>query len=163
MSEKEKLSSISDEQLLNGILGFVINVTARSMRMALEEALKEYEVTPTQWILMKGLHEHGEANQSDLSQMLFLDNATITRQIDKLEQMSFLKRKRQVGDRRVQMVSLTTKGKRRLPKLDEIAMSISRNAMLGMKDKDIETMMSGLDVVQNNLMKNGHRNGEERR
>ncbi len=139
---------------LNGNLGFIINVTARWMRIALEDALKEYNISPTQWLVLQGLYECEQATQSDLSKLISLDNATVTRQIDKLENDGLMARKRDPEDRRAHIVKLTAKGKRLLPKLEKISSDINSIAVKGLKKTEVKNLLTTLDHIKTNVGNN---------
>ncbi|MDP8205296.1 MAG: MarR family transcriptional regulator [Candidatus Electryonea clarkiae] len=147
-------SSINNNNGLHESLGFLVNTAARSMRIALEEGLKCHDVTPTQWLVLKGLNENADITQRVLGQKLFLDNATITRQIDKLEQMDMLHRQQSEDDRRAYRIIITQKGIKLLQKLDEIANGVNSIAMSGVTEKKIQTILNGLGSIRNNLEKN---------
>ena len=145
------------EHRLNGSLGFVINAVAREMRTRLESALKPFNVTPTGWLVMLGLAEQQETNQSEVGRMLMLDNATITRQIDKLEEAGLIQRMRDLHDRRVQMVELTGEGRNLLPRLNAEATRINRQALEGLSESDSRKFMDILNLIMKNL---NNREGE---
>jgi len=91
-------------------LGFLVNGLARVMRMELENRLRDVGLTPTMWTVMMSLGENNGQSQTDLSRRTFLDNATITRALDLLEAKGLIERNRDLDDRRVQIVTLTTAG-----------------------------------------------------
>ncbi|MBZ0265715.1 MarR family transcriptional regulator [bacterium] len=155
MDEKKTIVEPEAHQL-DQSLGFLINVAARSMRIALEEGLKPFELTPTHWLIMRGLNEKADAILSDLSIMLFIDNATLTRHVDKLSQMGLIRRKRHRSDRRALLVSLTDKGKELLPELDAVANAIDRKATEGINIKRAEQGLEWLKVLHENLVRNGN-------
>jgi MarR family transcriptional regulator, transcriptional regulator for hemolysin len=153
-NNKDNGSEFSQHQL-NESLGFLVNVVARSMRVALEDKLKEYNVTSTQWVVMQGINELGEARQTDVGKKVALDDATITRQMDKLEKIGLIKRTPAVDDRRTQMVKLTPKGKKQLPLLNDEANEINEIATKGVRRSKTRSIYLDLIRVRDNLSNNG--------
>jgi DNA-binding MarR family transcriptional regulator len=142
-------------QQLDESLGFLVNVVARSMRVALEEKLKEHGVTVTQWVVMQGISELGEARQTDLGKRVQFDDATITRQIDNLVKVGLIKRSPALDDRRTHLVSLTPKGKKLLPRLNEEAYEINVRATKGLRSTKTRSIYLDLIRVRENLSNNG--------
>ncbi len=136
---------------LDQSLGFIINIIALSMRTALEEALKPFDVSTTQWLVLQGIAESEEAIQTDIGKITHLDNATITRHLDKLESVELLQRTRIENDRRVQMVQLTDKGRELLPKITEVATQINARALKGLNASKIANFIEILHLINDNL------------
>ncbi len=151
----ERVNSVPTKHQLNESLGFLVNVVARSMRVALEERLREFNLNVTQWVVLQGINELGEARQTDLGKRVQLDDATITRQIDNLVKVGLIKRSPAVDDRRTQMVSLTPKGKKQLPRLNEEANEINVRATKGLRSTKTRSIYLDLIRVRENLSNNG--------
>lgn len=73
-------------------------------------ALKPYGFTYTQYLCIVALLENNSLIIKDLGETLFLDSATITPVIKKLEKAGYVKRSRSFADERLVYVSLTKKG-----------------------------------------------------
>ncbi len=136
---------------LDKSLGFMVNILARSMKTVLENKLKEYGVTLTQWLVLQGVSELDEGKQTELGKKLDLDNATITRNLDRLEDVDLLKRSQVEGDRRAQSLSLTPKGMRLLPKLNDAANDVNKLAGKGIRIAEVRKLVSDLTTMRKNI------------
>lgn len=74
--------------------------------------LKNYTITPPQFIALQWLFEHGEMTIGDLSQKMFLAFSTTTDLVDRMEKNDLVKRIRDEKDRRVVRIKLLEEGKR---------------------------------------------------
>ena len=70
-----------------------------------------HKITMEQLIVLEILKFNGDMNMTELSKTVWKQNANITRIVDKLEKQELVKRKSVEGDRRANLVSITTKGK----------------------------------------------------
>lgn len=141
--------------ILSESLGTQLNLIARSIRLTLEKKLASEGITPSQWMMVMALEENDHQVQSDLGKKLNLDNATITRIVDKLTEKGLLERKQAKDDRRAQIVSLTDKGKKKCNKYSKIGDDVNQKASIGIPDNDREKLMSLLSKIQINL-ENSH-------
>ncbi|MBS1261690.1 MAG: Organic hydroperoxide resistance transcriptional regulator [Calditrichaeota bacterium] len=144
----------ADGHALDDSLGFLVNVIARYMRAALEERLKEYEITSTQWVVLQGIAESDMMKQTELGRRVELDNATITRQVDRLEQAGLIRRNQTDEDRRTQLISLTAKGRGLLPKLNEQANEVNRIARRRIRTSRMNRLLADLRLIHDNLRDN---------
>ncbi|HLR10100.1 MAG TPA: MarR family transcriptional regulator [Sporosarcina sp.] len=74
--------------------------------------LKNYTITPPQFIALQWLFEHGDMTIGDLSQKMFLAFSTTTDLVDRMEKNDLVKRIRDEKDRRVVRIKLLEEGKR---------------------------------------------------
>ncbi len=74
--------------------------------------LKNYTITPPQFIALQWLFEHGDMTIGELSNKMFLAFSTTTDLVDRMEANDLVKRIRDTKDRRVVRVQLLAEGKR---------------------------------------------------
>ena len=74
--------------------------------------LKNYTITPPQFIALQWLFEHGDMTIGDLSNRMFLAFSTTTDLVDRMEKNNLVKRVRDEQDRRVVRIHLLTEGER---------------------------------------------------
>jgi len=132
-------------------LGTQINVVARCLRLHLEKKLIPLDISPSQWMLLMALGEKDHQVQTDLARMINLDNATVTRIIDKLEERKILVRNQNSDDRRVQIVSLTAKGKNTYKKWNAIGEEVNNLAVTNIAARDVRTFLKVADNIRHNL------------
>ncbi len=74
--------------------------------------LKNYTITPPQFIALQWLFEHGDMTIGDLSNKMFLAFSTTTDLVDRMENNNLVKRLRDDKDRRVVRIHLLSEGER---------------------------------------------------
>lgn len=74
--------------------------------------LKNYTITPPQFIALQWLFEHGDMTIGDLSNKMFLAFSTTTDLVDRMENNDLVKRIRDNKDRRVVRIHLLSEGER---------------------------------------------------
>ncbi len=142
---------LSNLEKFSGSLGTQINLAARWLRIAMEKELTDHGVTPSQWMLLMAIGEKDNQGQTELGKMVNLDNATITRSLDKLQSMNLIIRTPDKDDRRAQKVSLTSKGKRAYREWNAIGRRINETAAKGISAGDKEKLLRWLTVIIANL------------
>jgi DNA-binding MarR family transcriptional regulator len=86
-------------------------VTAQLLREELEGRLLAASGNLHSWSILAALEANDGVSQKSLSDACRIDAPTITRVLDRLEAQGFVKRRRDVEDRRVVRVNLTGKGR----------------------------------------------------
>jgi DNA-binding MarR family transcriptional regulator len=76
------------------------------------EILKDFGITPPQFIALQWLNEEGDMTIGDLSTKMFLAFSTTTDLIDRMEKNCLVSRVRDPQDRRVVQVHLLEEGRR---------------------------------------------------
>jgi len=74
-----------------------------------------------EWVLLRQLHDRGQATPGELAEALAMTRGAISKVIDKLQAKDWVRSRNSPEDNRAQLVSLTSAGRRILPQLAEIA------------------------------------------
>lgn len=93
-------------------LCFALYSASRAMTGAYQEFLTKLGLTYPQYLVLLTLWEHDGENVSSIGKRLFLDSATLTPLLKRLEAHGFVERRRSTEDERVVQVFLTRAGKR---------------------------------------------------
>jgi MarR family transcriptional regulator, 2-MHQ and catechol-resistance regulon repressor len=72
---------------------------------------KDFGLTESQFAVLEALHHLGPLSQGQLCQKILRSGSNVTTVLDNLERDELVRRERDSDDRRVQMVSLTEKGR----------------------------------------------------
>ncbi|NIA20352.1 MAG: MarR family transcriptional regulator [Xanthomonadaceae bacterium] len=89
---------------------FLANRLTRTLKRAFDARLEPHGLTAATWCAMMALAENGPLTQKQLSEILALENPTVTRTIDRLAEKDFVVRQPVPRDRRSSLISLTEKG-----------------------------------------------------
>jgi DNA-binding MarR family transcriptional regulator len=79
---------------------------------AYKPILEALGITYTQWITIVALWEEDNQTVKSLGEKLFLESNTLTPMLKKLEELGYLRRRRDPDDERQVIVSLTEEGRR---------------------------------------------------
>lgn len=96
---------------LDSQLCFAVYSTGLAMNKTYRRLLKPLDLTYPQYLVMMVLWEHENSSVSEIGQRLFLDSATLTPLLKRLELGGLVLRQRSRDDERHVVISLTTRGK----------------------------------------------------
>lgn len=102
---------IDEALLLDNQLCFAMYSASLAMTKAYKKILAPLEITYPQYLVMLVLWERDEVTVSELGSRLFLDSGTLTPLLKRMESMGLLHRKRDAGDERRVVVSLSDAGR----------------------------------------------------
>jgi DNA-binding MarR family transcriptional regulator len=121
---------MSDRLHLDNQLCFALYAASRAMTAAYAPLLDELDLTYPQYLAMLVLWEHDGERVSRIGERLYLDSATLTPLLKRLEARGLIERKRSEADERVVEVFLTAAGKRLERKANDIPACMLEKAKL---------------------------------
>lgn len=135
-------------------LGFVVNRTAYILykRLAARFGKRHVEVTPAEWALLNRLWERDGQHPGELAESTIRDRTTTTRILDSMEKKGLIVRKLDRQDRRLMLVSMTSKGRKLETVLPPIAQEVLQEATAGISQRDLEVTFRTLRRIQDNLV-----------
>jgi len=92
-------------------LNYLVYKTNMVLKGQLQAALKFFDITSEQWVLLKRLSQRDGMNQKELSIESFKGQAAITRSLDILEKKGLIERRKSSNDRREFLVFITNRGR----------------------------------------------------
>lgn len=115
---KKGFEVLEHEALLN------IYYTASKIKKQAGEFFKKHGLTDVQFNVMMLLHYQGNGDgglsQAQLSEMMLVNRANITTLIDRMEKAGFVVRTSEEGDRRTNIIKMTSKAKRLFAKVEPL-------------------------------------------
>jgi DNA-binding MarR family transcriptional regulator len=126
LKQSKLFRSLEQEALLS------IERTAAVLGHDLADALREYEITPTQYNVLRILRGAGEKGlcRNEVRDRLVSQVPDVTRLLDRMEEMQLVERERAEEDRRMVFTRITRKGSQLLARLDEPVVQL-HHAQLG--------------------------------
>ena len=97
--------------LLDSQMCFALYSASLSMTKIYKPALAKLDLTYPQYLVLLVLWEQDRRTVSELGERLFLDSGTLTPLLKRLEALDYVTRRRDSGDERRVIVSLTAPGK----------------------------------------------------
>jgi DNA-binding MarR family transcriptional regulator len=106
---------------LESHLGYWLRRVSNAVSGAFARALQEKQTSVAEWVLLRELHERGQAAPGELAVSLGLTRGAVSKIVDKLEAKGWIQTEAKEDDSRFRLLSLTRAGRRSLPVLAEIA------------------------------------------
>ena len=133
---------------------FAVARVTRRWRKLLDERLKDLGVTQARWTTMVYLQQGGEGlTQRELARLMAIENPTLVRLLDSLEQQGLIERRPCPHDRRARRLHLTKDGTEFMNVLTERAARLREEMLEGISDRDIE----GAVKVFHRILENAER------
>ncbi|MFB2550287.1 MarR family winged helix-turn-helix transcriptional regulator [Ensifer soli] len=132
-------------------IGSALVQAARSMRTVLSRNLVACGLYAGQDGVMTALAETDGLTAGVLAARLGVKAPTMTRTIGRMEAQGFLERRADEGDARLTKVYLTAAGRDRLAAIAVAAQASEAQAIRGLSDKQVRTLLKLLRVVDGNL------------
>jgi len=137
IKQSKPFTSLEQEALLS------IERTAAVLGHAFAEALRRYDVTPTQYNVLRILRGAGPAGlcRNEVRERLVAQVPDVTRLIDRLEEMGLVARERGAADRRLVTTRITRDGLRLLDRLEGPVEEAHRRLLGHMDERSLRTLI----------------------
>ena len=132
-------------------LGFLLADTSRLLRLKFDAQAKELDLTRAQWRVLAQLRRREGINQSALADILEVENITLARHIDRLEEKGWVERRPDPDDRRKWRLFLKAEVQPIMDQLRDISVTIREEVMAGIPDKERDKFIDTLFRIKTNL------------
>ena len=147
-----KQSPTTPAPLLDQQLCFALYSTSLAMGKIYRKELRPLGLTYSQYLVMMVLWENDALTVSDIGERLFLDSATLTPLLKRMEQADLLTRVRAASDERQVIVSLTARGDAMREPAAAVQTAILCATACSLDD--VVSMKQKLDALRTNLLDN---------
>ncbi len=117
--------------LVDESIGYWISLVSRSLRNDIRVDLTEYGLYPGQDLLLMSLWGQDGQTQTQLSQNLQIQQATLSRMIQRMEKSDLVRRRPVPSDKRISKVYLSNKGRDLLEPIESIWQDLEQKAFKG--------------------------------
>lgn len=144
LKQKKPFTSLEQEVVLN------VMRTAASLRQSTAEILKTYDLSASQYNVLRILRGAADAGLpcSEIGDRLVSRDPDVTRLLDRLEKRGLVDRGRSPTDRRVVTARITSKGTDLTDELDEPITSMHAAQLGHMKKKALKKLVGLLEQVR---------------
>lgn len=146
-------SSAQPSLKLDDQLCFALYSAGRAMSKAYRPLLEPLGLTYPQYLVMMVLWAGDGLTVSEIGERLFLDSATLTPLLKRLQAAGLVTRTRGTGDERQVLIALTAAGRALKAKAGSVPSGIFRAAACSADE--LTTMKARLDALRDNLQRNG--------
>ncbi|MHC4573580.1 MAG: MarR family winged helix-turn-helix transcriptional regulator [Planctomycetota bacterium] len=148
---RRRIELLPHEALLN------IYYTASCLKKRADEFFRGFGLTDVQFNVMMLLHyqsgEEGGLSQAQLSDMMLVNRANITSLIDRMEKAELVVRTAAPGDRRYNIVKLTSRGRKLVAKVEPLYAREVQEVMAVFKLGEQKRLVAMLEKVRSKLSK----------
>lgn len=115
--------------------------------------LKNYTITPPQFIALQWLFEHGDMTIGELSNKMYLAFSTTTDLVDRMEKNDLVKRVRDEKDRRVVRIHLLGEGERVIEEVIEKRRQYLNSVLDNFDEKEVLLLSRLLSKLHEEMKK----------
>ena len=139
---------------LDSIIFYNIDKAIRSYRNYAQRQLKAngFNITIDQWLIIKAILENPGITQNEIGDLVFKDNASVTRMIDLLVKSEFILRHIHDKDRRKTNLEVTDSGKKIIAEVQNLVESNRKTALENVSDEELTIMNSALLKISENCI-----------
>lgn len=137
---------------LDGQLCFALHSTSLAMAKLYRKLLRELGITYSQYLVMLVLWEQDELTVNGIGERLFLDSATLTPLLKRMEAQGLISRERAVSDERQVIIRLTKDGQM----MKEQAVALPESVLCAIECTSAQAleMKKQLEVLRGSLLRN---------
>lgn len=109
-------------------------------------------LTIDQGMVLVLLDQHPDISQKEMAELVFRDNASLTRMINLMVQKGYLKRSINEQDRRRFILAITSKGRKAIEQSPPIVAENRRKALEGLSEEEINQLKTLLNKITQNCI-----------
>jgi len=140
-----------------------ISLPSETIFHTIESSIKEYrkfaqkniseqitDMTIDQGLVLLFLNEYPDLTQKEIAELVFKDNASMTRMINTMVKKKYLKRSMNNEDRRRYKIEITVKGRQVLETLPPIIQKNRKTSLIGITKNELEQLEIILNKIRSN-------------
>jgi len=147
----DSVSAVAEDVSLDDFLPYLVNRISNRLNIDLSEDLRTIGLSLPHWRVLAVLNVGDGRNIGELSVYTVIEQSTLSRIIDRMEQAGLVRRQPGRADARVTEVFMTPKGNEALAQIVPIAMKHYRRAVHGLDEAEMATLVRTLHKVLENV------------
>ena len=133
--------------------GFLVHDVSRIRRTVLDQVMRPYGITRSQWWVLSALSRSGNDGmmQVDLARLLEVGKVTVGGLVDRLEASGHVQRSPDATDRRAKRVFITDQGFEVIRLMITVSTKVNRRSLKGLTPAEVQIAEKVLIQVKHNL------------
>lgn len=127
--------------------GRALTCLYRSRRKFMGEHLRDYGFSGAMYMILLHVDRHPGVSQDNISTHMYIDKCNVARRTKKLEELGYLYRETDPGDRRQNNLYLTQKGKELIPIIKTYLYQWGRNITADLNSREQDTLIALLSKM----------------
>jgi MarR family transcriptional regulator, transcriptional regulator for hemolysin len=132
-------------------LGLQLARSAKAVSRAFDDALTAAGGSLPSWLVLLSLKTSSLGNQRELAEAIGIRGATLTHHLDTMEAAGLVIRRRDPGNRRVQLVTLTPSGDAAFDRMRRAAIAFDSRLRTGLSETDVARCVGVLETMRSNV------------
>jgi MarR family transcriptional regulator, transcriptional regulator for hemolysin len=130
---------------------FTLGELQRLVRAYADKEAARFGITRAQWAVLAKVERNEGMKQSELAEQMEMQPITLTRLIDKLCGNSWIERRGDESDRRVNRLYLRKAGRQLMGKLSGLRSELTATALEGINPTDSHRLLAQLEAIKENV------------
>jgi len=134
---------------LTKCINYLLTTAQHTVSQSLNAKLSTYDITPSQYAVLRCLWEKEDMTPKQISERLFLENSTISGVLDRMKKKELIERITNPEDRREIHVTITQKGKELEKPIGIIIEEVNQKVLQGFSAEEIFFLKESLRKIAN--------------
>lgn len=123
------------------------------MARANRPRLKPLELTQTHWVTLHNIHQlPPEQSQIQLAKAIGIEQPSLVRTLDQLEEKGLISRQTCASDRRAKRIKLTEKAEPLINEMEEVIGKTRDEILSGVSKQEVETLLHLIRKLEQNIL-----------
>lgn len=134
-------------------LGSDLARLVRVWRALIDHRLKPLELTQTHWVTLHNIHQlPPEQSQIQLAKAIGIEQPSLVRTLDQLEEKGLISRQTCSSDRRAKRIKLTEKAEPLINEMEEVIGKTRDEILSGVSKQEVETLLHLIRKLEQNIL-----------
>lgn len=124
-----------------------LGISSRLYNVKLDKELKKYDLNSSLYYYIIKIHAHPGITQEKLGNLIYLNPSNITRAINQLIKLGYIKKSENKADKRTSILYLTEKGKEIYPLILDIVTSVQKELLDVIEEEEQELFIEQIKKI----------------
>lgn len=139
-------------------LGTDLSRLVRIWRALIDQRLKPLELTQTHWVTLHNIHQlPPEQSQIQLAKAIGIEQPSLVRTLDQLEEKGLITRVTCANDRRAKRIKLTKQAEPIIEQVEKVIDTTRDDILAGISRDEINQMVTLIARLEKNILELQHR------
>ncbi len=134
-------------------LGSDLARLVRIWRALIDHRLKPLELTQTHWVTLHNIHQlPPEQSQIQLAKVIGIEQPSLVRTLDQLEEKGLISRQTCANDRRAKRIKLTEKAEPLIAQMEDVISETRGEILSGFSPEEMDALINMIRRLEQNII-----------